>query len=225
MSTSLLGQIDASVGGKNGVNFAEGKNIIGVFSQPNFVVCDVNMLKTLPENEMISGFAEILKIALISDNKFAKQLYNLSFDEVCGDLSLLENIVFTSVELKAKVVGEDQKEANVRRKLNFGHTFGHALERTVGKYSHGEAVAIGMVFAASLSEKLGYLNAYDTVFVKELLSKYKLPLSYTDDYAWVTNIVHDKKRDGDMMHFVMLTAVGECEVVKISVEQLKEIRQ
>lgn len=224
ISTSLLGQVDASVGGKNGVNFAEGKNIIGVFSQPNFVVCDVNMLKTLPEREMISGFAEILKIALISDNEFTEYLYSLSFEQVSSDLSILEEIIFKSIVLKAKVVGDDQKENNVRRKLNFGHTFGHALERVAVKYSHGQAISIGMVFASLLSHKRGYISESEYEFVKVLLSKYKLPLNYTDDYSWMMNIIHDKKRDGDIIHFVMLKGIGDCVVEKINISELKIVR-
>ena len=152
VSTSLLSQVDASVGGKNGVNFQGYKNMIGVFNQPEFVICDPVMLKTLPQEELLSGFAEIVKHAAIGNSDMFSFLENNFQKALDLDAQILGKLVYDSVKIKAAVVRRDEKEEGERRKLNFGHTLGHAIEKTIG-IPHGEAVSIGIVFAADLSIK------------------------------------------------------------------------
>ena len=151
ISTTLLSQVDASVGGKNGVNFRGYKNIVGVFNQPDFVICDPEILKTLPGDELLNGCAEIVKHGPIADNKLFEYLEKNYQDILDRDPNAIERVVYDSVVIKSGVVNRDEKEKGERRKLNFGHTIGHAVEKVTG-VSHGEAVSLGMVAAANLSE-------------------------------------------------------------------------
>ncbi|MDQ1354418.1 MAG: 3-dehydroquinate synthase, partial [Acidobacteriota bacterium] len=170
VSTSLLSQVDASVGGKNGVNFYGYKNMIGMFNQPNFVICDPEMLKTLPQKELISGFAEVVKHAAIGSEELFTFL-EINFQKALDlDGEILEKLIYDSVTIKADVVREDEKEKGKRRILNFGHTLGHALEKTTG-LPHGEAVSLGMVFAAELSLKKNKLPIDEVERIRGLLWK------------------------------------------------------
>ena len=150
VSTTLLSQVDASVGGKNGVNFSGYKNMIGTFNQPRFVLCDTSMIQTLPDREFISGFAEIVKSAVIRDAKLFAYLEQNAEKAVARDPEVIQQLVVESVKIKADVVERDEREQGERRILNFGHTFGHAVEVLTG-VSHGEAVSIGMMIAARRS--------------------------------------------------------------------------
>lgn len=223
ISTTLLGMVDASIGGKNGVNFDGFKNIVGTFTQPMFVVCDIEMIGSLPRKEVISGFAEIIKVALLFDKRFVEELYSLGIDAICSDREKMEDIVCRCIELKERIVSIDHKEKMERRKLNFGHTFGHAIEKTTNKYSHGEAVAIGMVFASKLSERKGYIDSNEYDYICKLILKFNLPLSYTDNHAWViNNVIQDKKRENNIVNFVLLNGIGDCLIEKITLEELKK---
>lgn len=222
VSTSLLSQVDASVGGKNGVNFNGFKNIIGTFNQPEFVICDIEMLKTLPKKEILNGFAEIIKHALISD----KEMFDLLKNNIEASKNLNENLiqkyVYESVSIKSKIVNADEKERGERRKLNFGHTIGHAIERN-SNLSHGVAVSIGMVLASKLSFKKGLISEDELSSIINLLNDFELPTKFTFDKSKILNDIGlDKKREADSIHFVLLKGIGDSVVKKISLEALKK---
>ncbi len=223
VATSLLGQADAGVGGKNGVNFDGYKNIIGVFSQPEFVVCDPYLLKTLPEQEISGGFAEIIKHGLIGDRRLIGTLEERSERALALDPDLLAGLVRDSLRVKAAIVRRDERESGPRKLLNFGHTLGHALEKTRG-LSHGPAVAAGMVFALRLSLKKGVLkNAAVLDRLVRLLKLYRLPLDFEDDPLSVFGaMAKDKKKSGELIDFVLLKDIGRPVLDRIPLSALKE---
>ena len=157
VSTTLLGQVDASVGGKNGVNVGGFKNMAGCFSQPRFVICDPEMLTTLPEREFRAGLAEVIKSAIIADRPLFEKLEQSSFEELRTNQTLLGEVVASSVGVKAAIVERDEREGGVRRLLNLGHTLGHAIEKTSREMIHGEAVAVGVVMMARMAQRMGLL--------------------------------------------------------------------
>ena len=226
VSSTLLSQVDASLGGKNGINFRGYKNLIGIFNQPCFVICDLEMLKTLPQQELSCGFAEIVKHAAIGDKELFAFLEERFTDAQNLDRQAMEKIVYDSIIVKSSIVEKDEKETGERRKLNFGHTLGHALEKTTG-IPHGEAVGIGMVAAANLSVRRKLLPAKDAKRLKLLLKKFNLPVSIREAGAGSKRIfdaIHkDKKREGGTIHFVLLNAIGEAVVEDIPLKQLKEV--
>src|SRR5512143_917217 len=176
VATTLLAQVDASVGGKNAVNLEGYKNLIGTFNQPEFVLCDLQVLQTLPDAEVVNGMAEIVKHALIADAGLFAFLEDHDKEALGLDPAVVERLVGDSVAIKSAVVGRDEREAGERRKLNLGHTFGHALEKVSGM-THGEAVSVGLVLAAAVSVRRGRLAAagYDRVIC--LLRSLRLPCS------------------------------------------------
>lgn len=223
VSSTLLSQVDASVGGKNGVNHKGYKNMIGVFNQPEFVICDNRMLKTLPERELLSGFAEIVKHAAIEDAGYFEYLESNCNKALAIDEAVIEKIVYDSVIIKSGVVNRDEKEKGERRKLNFGHTFGHAIEKTL-RIPHGEAVSLGMVLAASLSVKKGFLQPEKKDRIVQLLKDYKLPVDISFNRAEILEALDkDKKRAGDSIHFVLLEDIGRSIIVDITLKELKTI--
>ena len=220
VATSLLAQVDASVGGKNGVNFGGYKNLVGTFNQPEFVICDPYLLKTLPEKEVLCGLAEVVKHALIKDTAL------LAFLEQNGEpirrlaADVIERLVSDSVAIKSAVVNQDEKESGMRRILNFGHTFGHAVEH-LQRISHGEAVSIGMVIAAGISMRKGMLTAGDVERIKRLLENLKLPVTSTADPARMIEVIRkDKKRESDIVHFVLLNGIGQAVVEALPFDEL-----
>ncbi len=222
VSTSLLSQVDASVGGKNGVNFHGYKNMIGTFNQPRFVICDPTMLKTLPHNELLCGFAEIVKHAAIGSKEMFVFLENNYQKALDMDTGILEYLVYDSVKIKAAVVGKDEKEKGERRKLNFGHTLGHAIEKTMGLL-HGEAVSLGMVFAAKLSVKRGLLPQKEAERIYSLLQRIGLPTAIDfDKEKIVSALKKDKKREGGGIHFVLLRGMGAAVIEEIAIGELEE---
>jgi len=158
VSTTLLSQVDASVGGKNGIDIDGYKNIVGTFTQPKFVICDTAMLSTLPITELRCGFAEIVKHTLIDDKPMFEMLEANFHKALSLEKQVIEELIINSITIKAKIVSLDEKEAGERRKLNLGHTWGHAIEKITG-IPHGEAVSIGLAFTAWLSEKRGLLKS------------------------------------------------------------------
>ena len=223
VATSLLSQVDASVGGKNGVNFAGYKNMIGVFNQPEFVICDPNLLKTLPPKEILSGLAEVIKHAAIADARLFEFLEQ-NFEKVLQlDTAAVERLVYDSVVIKSKIVNQDEREQGERKKLNFGHTFGHAIEKMTA-VSHGEAISVGMAIAAELSVKCNLLSTADYKRIRNLLANFKLPIHLKlDRKMLVSNFKKDKKRAGEMIHFILLNGVGNAVVEKISIQRLTEL--
>lgn len=221
VSSTLLSQVDASVGGKNGVNFGGYKNMVGVFNQPEFVICDTALLKTLPEKEVLCGFAEIVKHAAIADARLFVYMENHCEKALALDTGVIEKLVHDSVVIKSSIVNRDEKEKGERRKLNFGHTFGHAIEKTAS-IPHGEAVSAGMVLASALSVKRGRLSSGDAKRIETLLKKLKLPTGFKADRKTLLDALRkDKKRERDSIHFVLLQGIGNAIVEEIPIEELE----
>ena len=221
--STLLSQVDASVGGKNGVNFGGYKNMIGVFNQPEFVICDMSLLKSLPETEISSGLSEIVKHAVIGDVDLFFYLEEYHEKALKLDSEMIENLVYGSLLIKSSIVSRDEKETGERRKLNFGHTFGHAIEGTTG-LPHGEAVSLGMVVAAAFSAKRNHLSDGDSERIEELLRKLKLPTKMKLDREKVLDALRkDKKRKRDSIHFVFLQGIGNAVVEEISMKELESL--
>jgi len=221
--STLLSQVDASVGGKNGVNFGGYKNMVGVFNQPEFVICDPSLLRTLPEKEISSGFAEIVKHGAIGDARLFCYLEEHHEKALNLDEEVIEKIVYDSLVIKSSIVESDEKEKGERRKLNFGHTLGHAIEKTTGVL-HGQAISAGMVFASNISFKKGYLQEEDVKRIEELLKKLKLPTRFQLDRKKVFDALRkDKKRREDTIHFVLLHNIGNAFVEDISIKELEAV--
>ncbi|MBW2177803.1 MAG: 3-dehydroquinate synthase, partial [Deltaproteobacteria bacterium] len=221
--TTLLAQVDASVGGKTGVNFGGYKNMVGVFSQPRFVICDVALLSTLPGKEISCGFAEIVKHAIIADVGMFAFLEQNSSKALALEGSVIESLIYDSVTIKAGVVERDEKEKGERRILNFGHTFGHAIEKTAG-LRHGEAVSLGMVIAAALSVERGLLCREDEARIVALLEKLRLPVRITvDKDAVLDAMLKDKKRQGGSIKFVLTNGLGSATIQDVSLGEIEEI--
>ena len=220
VSSTLLSQVDASTGGKNGVNLGGTKNILGTIRQPEFVICDPEMLQTLPEHDYLSGLAELIKTAVIGD----KELFDLiekSFEKIMSrDTDLLAILVTKSVRFKGLVVSEDEKETGLRRILNFGHTFGHAIEMQKG-VRHGFAIASGMVLATEFSFKRRYINLVEKERIIRLLERFKLltELDLTGNQMEEL-VLHDKKKTGTEIHFVFTQGVGKAIVEKVPVDEV-----
>jgi 3-dehydroquinate synthase len=223
VSSTLLSQVDASVGGKNGFNFGGYKNIVGVFSQPEFVICDLNLLKTVPQKEILSGFAEIIKHGAIADKDLFRYLEDNRDRALALDLPVIEKLVHDSVIIKSEIVNQDEKEKGERRKLNFGHTFGHAIEK-ITKVRHGEAVSAGMVLASELAVKKEALAVKDSMRLADLLDKYGLPVRLEFDCNEVLEPLRmDKKREGDLIYFVLLSEIGNAYVEEIAIQELEAL--
>ncbi len=221
VASSLLAQVDASVGGKNGVNLDGFKNIIGTFNQPHFVLCDTRMLHSLPEEELRNGLAEAIKHTLIAD----KHMFNIIRENVPAILGLdevlLNKLVSHSIRVKSGIVSKDETEQGERRKLNLGHTWGHAVEKTDG-IPHGQAVSIGLAFAAVLSERKGMLPPRDRKQVVELLQSLGLPVkSGTNPQKIFRALTKDKKRESGHIHFVLMKGIGEVVVDLLPLPELE----
>ena len=223
VSSTLLAQVDASVGGKNGINFGGYKNIVGVFNQPEFVICDLDLLKTVPRSEILSGFAEIIKHGAIADKDLFAFLEENCSQALALDREVVEKLVYDSVIIKSSIVNRDEKEKGERRKLNFGHTFGHAIEK-IARVRHGEAVSAGMVLASELGVKRGGLPVEDSVRIADLLARFGLPIRLQFDGQKVIEAIRmDKKREGDLIHFVLLSEIGHAHIEEIAIPELEEL--
>jgi 3-dehydroquinate synthase len=220
VASSLLAQVDATVGGKNGVNFKGYKNMVGVFNQPRFVLADIGLLGTLPAEEIACGLAEIVKHACIKDAGYFQ--YIEDHCDAIGrlDPEVMHKLVYDSVVIKSDVVNQDEREAGERRKLNFGHTIGHALEKTLG-ISHGAAVSVGMVMAAELSQQCGLLDGQAVRRIKDLLSRLNLPIQAEFDPGAVFEALgKDKKRQGHKIKFVLLESIGNARIQDFAIDEL-----
>ncbi|WP_187648431.1 3-dehydroquinate synthase [Nitrosophilus labii] len=216
--TTLLSQVDASVGGKTGINNRYGKNLIGVFHQPKAVYIDTHFLKTLPKREFAAGVAEIIKMAVTFDKEFFEWLKK-------NDLNLEENLkkaIKRSVEIKAEVVAKDEKESGIRAALNYGHTFAHVIENETNykRYLHGEAVAIGIVMANALAVELGLMSKEDAKRIEDILKKYSLPTDYKiediDDFY--EHFFLDKKSQNSKIKFILPKGIGDV-VIKDDIDK------
>lgn len=220
VASSLLAQVDAAIGGKNGVNLLSFKNVIGTITQPEFVICDPTMLNTLPENEYICGLAEIVKSALVGN----KELFNIlesNIDTIINkDKSVLYKIIQETIKFKVSIVEQDEKDKGIRQILNLGHTFAHAIESKTGM-SHGEAVSIGICKSAELSVKMGLLNDTEFDKIKVLINKFNLPIEMKLSFAEILPaLTKDKKRVDDMINFILLKSIGEPIIHKFKSEEL-----
>ena len=212
--TTLLAQVDSAIGGKTAINHPQGKNMIGAFYQPQVVIADMDTLRTLPPRELAAGLAEVIKYGFIRDPEFLDWLEN-NIDRLNAlEPEALAFAVERSCQNKADVVANDEREAGERALLNFGHTFGHAIEAGMGygAWLHGEAVAAGMVMAARFSEKLGLLNTHDIKRVVDLLVRAKLPVAAPDLGVdrYLDLMGHDKKVEGGRVKFILLRKPGEA---------------
>ena len=226
--TTLLSQVDSSVGGKTAINHPMGKNMIGAFYQPQAVFIGLDTLQTLPEREFAAGMAEVIKYALLGDVAFLSELEE-NIDAITEQQQAqLAAVIYRCCQMKAQIVSADEKEHGVRAYLNLGHTFGHAIETQMGYgvWLHGEAVAAGMVLACRLSEQLGYISAQDTQRVIALIEKAKLPSQAPefDLSVWIAHMQHDKKVVNGQMRFVVLEQLGKAAMAKnITTDMLSQV--
>jgi 3-dehydroquinate synthase len=215
--TTLLAQVDSSVGGKTGINLKAGKNLVGAFYQPRLVVCDLATLDTLPDREMRAGLAEVIKYGIIYDAPFFRRLEQQIGAALSRDPAVLAKIVARCCEIKADVVSQDETESGLRAILNFGHTIGHALEAIsgYGKYLHGEAISIGQVYAARLSQKVLGLPPADVERIRSLLERAGLPvaarLNAGQKQKLLAAMKLDKKVSAGEIKFVLARQIGKVE--------------
>ncbi len=221
--TTLLSQVDSSVGGKTGINNKFGKNLVGSFYQPKLVLIDIDTLNTIPQRELLAGYAEVVKYGLINDKEFFNWLDDNLDKVLVKDEDTLKYIIYKSCEAKAKIVAEDEREGGKRALLNLGHTFGHALEQQAGydgSLVHGEAVSIGMVMAFTMSQKMGLCGSEDVELVKSHLSKAGLPVSPLDiKNDWnaqqmLKAMAQDKKVSNGKLVFILAKGIGSSFVEK-----------
>lgn len=226
VATTLLSQVDASIGGKNGINYEGYKNMIGTFTQPSFVLCDPSMLATLPEREFKAGLAEVIKMGIIRDKELFDIFYNHSFADIFADTNLQKEIISRAIGIKSAIVSEDEKEAGERKKLNLGHTIGHAIERSTDIYIHGEAVAIGLSMIAEISSKLGYLSDEERAKVDQALVNMNLPIKSNVPMELIFNALRlDKKKETNNINLVIMRGIGHCDILKLSFDELAKILQ
>lgn len=215
--TTLLSQVDSSVGGKTAVNHPLGKNMIGAFYQPRAVIIDLDTLKTLPADEFRAGMAEIIKYGVIEDPELFAYLEDNVEPILNQDTACLERIIETSCAIKAKVVERDERESNYRMVLNYGHTVGHAIEALTdyARFKHGEAVAIGMIAAARLSHRMGYCDAATVERITALIDRYGLPTQLPEFPArdYIECMYRDKKAREKKIRFILVRALGQVEIV------------
>ena len=225
--TTLLSQVDSSVGGKTGINHPLGKNMIGAFQQPQVVLADMAQLSTLPDRELSAGLAEVIKYALLGDIEFLAWL-ETHMDALVGrDADLLAEAVYRSCAHKARIVANDEKEQGERALLNLGHTFGHAIESYLGYgvWLHGEAVATGMVMAADLSYRMGWINQTDLERTKNIIQRAHLPVACPqiplDEF--LAYMAHDKKVLDGQLRLVLMKQLGRAIITReFDVEQMKQ---
>ncbi|AUZ34882.1 3-dehydroquinate synthase [Arthrobacter sp. PGP41] len=218
MPTSLLAMVDASVGGKTGINTAEGKNLVGAFHPPAGVLADLDTLNTLPRNEMVSGMAEVIKCGFIADPAILDLVEKDPAAVVDPQSEVLRELIERAIAVKARVVSEDLKESGLREILNYGHTLGHAIE-LVERYSwrHGAAVSVGMMFAAELARSVGRLSDADADRHRNVLESLGLPVTYRRDrwQALLDGMRRDKKSRGDLLRFVVLDGVAKPGILDV----------
>ena len=223
VSTTLLGQVDASIGGKNGVNVADYKNMVGTFRQPRFVIMDVEMLRTLPKRELRAGMAEVVKSAIIADAALFERLERCG-ESVYNTTEDMQEVMLGAVAVKARIVAEDEREGGVRRLLNLGHTLGHAIEKCTHDVNHGEAVAIGMSLIAHAAVRRGMMVESEAMRVDGLLRQLgfnlELPLDICDV---LREVKYDKKKRDNLLRVVFPVKIGECRVAELSFSEFEQL--
>ncbi|MDO9516381.1 MAG: 3-dehydroquinate synthase [Syntrophales bacterium] len=232
--TTLLAQVDSGIGGKTGIDLPEGKNLLGTFSQPRAIFIDLRFLETLPDDEFINGLSEVVKYGIIDDVELFTLLEGKSDAIRDRDPDILQTIVERSCKIKKGIVEIDEKDIGVRRFLNFGHTIGHAIEAASGyTVTHGNAVSMGMIATARISEKMKYLPSDDRVRIQQLVRAAGLadhvPTSISTEEI-ISKTRTDKKKEGDSIHFVLLKKIGtpftngsvEEALIRETIEELKK---
>lgn len=223
--TTLLAMVDSSIGGKVGINHAVGKNLVGAFHQPGAVLANLDVLQTLSARELTCGIAEVIKYGVIADPALFSRLEKHALAIQTGDFEHLLDIVVTSATIKADVVVRDEREGGLRMVLNFGHTLGHAIEATsgYGKWSHGEAIAVGMVMAAEFGVELGHTPQPLIARIRELCEVFHLPaeIAPADRPVLATSVGHDKKVRGSDVRFVIARSLGHVTVESVPLVRLE----
>lgn len=231
--TTLLAQVDSSVGGKTGINHPLGKNMIGSFYQPKLVLCDINSFDTLPQRELSAGLAEVIKYGPIADLEFLTWLESNMDALLAKDNDALAFAIKRSCEIKAQVVSQDERESGIRAILNFGHTFGHAIETGLGygQWLHGEAVGCGMVLAANLSKQLGYVDDSFVTRLTAIIKRAGLPVvapllgatSETSANRYLSLMRIDKKAEAGEIQFVLIKQSGQCIIQSAPDDLVREV--
>jgi 3-dehydroquinate synthase len=217
--TSLLAQVDSSVGGKTGINHPLGKNMIGAFHQPVAVIADLNTLRTLPPRELSAGLAEVIKHGAIADADFLDWIEANTSALLACDTDAMAHAVLRSCEIKSAVVSADEREGGIRATLNFGHTFGHAIESGLGygEWLHGEAVGCGMVMAADLSARLGHISKADAQRLKRIIASMHLPISppKLGSQRFMELMQVDKKTEAGQIRYITLGSIGAARIQQV----------
>ncbi len=224
VATSLLAQVDASVGGKNGVNVGGFKNMAGVFNQPDFVLCDTEVLSTLPPREFRAGLAEMIKAGIIADPELFETLETHSPEDLLAAPELLMKAITAAIRVKADIVEADEREAGERRKLNLGHTVAHAIEKLTREHNHGEAVGIGLVAIAGVGERLGMLSAETSRRIVQTVERAGLPTAAdipTDKIAQA--LTRDKKVEDGAVWLVVPRGIGDVVVRRTQFDELAKL--
>ena len=232
--TTMLAQVDSSVGGKTAINAAQGKNLIGLFHQPRIVIADTSLLATLPKRELLAGYAEVVKYGALGDAQFFEWLELKAAKALAGDEKAMVKAVAHSCQMKADIVARDERETGDRALLNLGHTFGHALEAATGfsdRLIHGEGVAIGMVLAFDLSVKLGLAPGQDAERFRRHLKAIGLPASISDipgsrpsTGELIRHMAHDKKVTDGKLTFILLRGLGQAFITRdVPLDTVKDV--
>jgi len=221
--TTILASVDAAIGGKNGVDVGVYKNLAGLIKQPAFLLFDYSFLGTLPKEQWVNGFAEIIKHACIKDAALFSFLESKTLESFQSDKKLLDELIQKNVGIKTTVVVNDEFETGDRKLLNFGHTIGHAIEN-IYTLLHGHAISIGMVAASVLSEKINHFSREEKHRIEKLLHQYHLPIQLQFDKAKIWEVLKmDKKRVSNEMNFILLNKIGEAVVKPIPLNELENI--
>lgn len=224
--TTLLAQVDSSIGGKVAVDLDKGKNLVGAFYHPELVIIDVDVLNSLEDRVFYDGMAEVIKYGCIRDEK----LFNILMNFNCKSdlMNFMEDIIYTCCDIKRQFVENDERDTGERMILNFGHTIGHAIEKYYNyeKYTHGEAVAIGMYLITKLSENKSYTEINESDKIKRILIKYKLPcdINFENFNELLETISLDKKNLDNVLNLILLNKIGDAKIVKSSLEFFKEVK-
>ena len=221
--TTILAMVDAAIGGKNGVDVGIYKNLVGCINQPKFLLFDFTLLQTLPQDQWVNGFAEIIKHACIKDAELFNLLEQECIESFKKDTIKLAALIEKNVQIKTSVVVNDEFEQGERKLLNFGHTLGHAIENSY-QLPHGHAVSIGIMAACVISESISQLPAADTQRIKTLIEQYQLPTSFVYDKHKIWEVLQmDKKKAGNSINFILLKKIGEALVQPIAINELENL--
>lgn len=229
--TTLLCMVDASIGGKNGVNYNNYKNIIGTINEPEFIYYSVDFLDTLPERELHSAFGEILKYAIGFDKKLFEVLNKYTYQELIQNDKVLDEVIDNCIKIKKEIVSKDLKESGERKKLNLGHTIGHAIEKYTHDIVHGEAVGIGLYAMTFYSGAENHIELPEVSDILKLLEKYDLAYFKKYDYNTllknsIDNIIVDKKRsNSNTIDIVIISKIGKCEIERVEINKYKKLIQ